>query len=41
MRIKRMGEVYSSGDVVVTVPGMFDVNPSNIEYGYKYSHEYN
>lgn len=39
-RIKRMGEVYSSGDVVVTVAGMVDVNPSAIEYGYKYAHEY-
>ena len=35
-----MGEVYSSGDVIVTVAGMFDVNPSGIEYGFKYAHEY-
>jgi hypothetical protein len=35
-----MGEVYSAGDCVVTVAGMFDVNPSAIEYGYKYAHEY-
>lgn len=35
-----MGEVYSSGDVTVTVAGMVDVNPSSIEYGYNYSHEY-
>jgi hypothetical protein len=35
-----MGEVYSSGDVVVTVAGMRDVNPSAIEYGYSYAHEY-
>ncbi len=39
-RIKRMGEVYSSGDVTVTAAGMFDVNPSAIEYGYSYQHEY-
>lgn len=39
-RIKRMGEVYSSGDVTVTVAGMFDVNPTAIEYGYSYAHEY-
>lgn len=39
-RIKRMGEVYSSGDVTVTVNGMQDVNPSAIEYGYSYAHEY-
>lgn len=35
-----MGEVYSSGDVTVTVAGMYDVNPSSIEYDYKYAHEY-
>jgi hypothetical protein len=35
-----MGEVYSSGDVIVTVAGMRDVNPSAIEYGYSYAHEY-
>jgi len=35
-----MGEVYSAGDVVVTVAGMVDVNPSSIEYGYSYTHEY-
>lgn len=39
-RIRRMGEVYSAGDVTVTLPGMFDVNPSSIEYDYKYAHEY-
>ncbi|MDR2806257.1 MAG: hypothetical protein LBB85_11615 [Dysgonamonadaceae bacterium] len=39
-RIRRMGEVYSSGDVIVTVAGMRDVNPSAIEYGYSYAHEY-
>lgn len=39
-RIKRMGEVYSSGDVTVTIAGMFDVNPSSVEYGYNYAHEY-
>jgi len=40
MRIRRMGEVYSSGDVIVTIAGMHDVNPSGIEYGYEYAHEY-
>lgn len=39
-RIKRMGEAYSSGDVIVTAAGMRDVNPSSIEYGYDYAHEY-
>lgn len=38
--IRRMGEVYSSGDCVVTVAGLFDVNPSAIEYNRKYGHEY-
>ena len=35
-----MGEVYSAGDVTVTVAGLFDVNPSAVEYNYKYAHEY-
>jgi hypothetical protein len=35
-----MGEVYSAGDVKVNVSGMNDVNPSNIEYGHSYPHEY-
>lgn len=39
-RVRRMGEVYSSGDVVVTLAGLFDANPSAIEYGYEYAHEY-
>jgi len=39
-RIRRMGEVYSSGDVIVTLAGLFDANPSAIEYGYEYAHEY-
>ena len=39
-RIKRMGEVYSAGDVKVTVAGMYDFDPSAISYGYKYAHEY-
>ncbi|OFX62700.1 MAG: hypothetical protein A2066_18885 [Bacteroidetes bacterium GWB2_41_8] len=39
-RVKRMGEVYSAGDVVVTVAGMFDVNPSVIEYNTTNAHEY-
>lgn len=38
--IRRMGEVYSAGDVVVTLAGLYDVNPSVIEYNYKYAHEY-
>lgn len=40
MIIRRMGEVYSSGDCVVTLAGMFDINPSAISYNYKYAHEY-
>jgi len=39
-RVRRMGELYSSGDVTITVAGMFDVNPNGIEYGYEYAHEY-
>lgn len=39
-RIKRMGEVYSAGDVKVTVAGIYDFDPSAISYGYKYAHEY-
>lgn len=39
-RIKRMGEVYSSGDVKVTLAGLYDIDPSAISYGYKYAHEY-
>lgn len=39
MRIVAMGEVYSSGDAVITIAGMFDVNPSGLEYDYKYAHE--
>lgn len=35
-----MGEAYSPGDVTVTIAGMQDVDPSAIEYGYKYAHEY-
>lgn len=35
-----MGEVYSAGDVNVNISGMNDVNPSNIEYGHNYPHEY-
>ena len=37
-RIRRMGEAYSSGDVIVTVAGMRDVNPDAISYGYSYAH---
>lgn len=40
-RIKRMGEAYSAGDVVVTVPGMYDVNPNAVTYGYNYEHKRN
>ena len=35
-----MGEVYSAGDAVITLAGMHDVNPSSVEYDYKYAHEY-
>lgn len=38
--IRRMGEVYSAGDVVVTLAGLFDINPSAIEYNSSYAHEY-
>ena len=37
-RIKRMGEVYSAGDVKATVAGIYDFDPSAISYGYKYEH---
>ena len=39
-RIKRMGEVYSAGDVKVTVAGIYDFDPSAISYSYSYAHEY-
>jgi hypothetical protein len=39
-KIKRMHEVYSSGDVTVTLNGIYDVNPSAIEYNSNYAHEY-
>ena len=35
-----MGEAYSSGDCVVTIGGIFDVNPNAIKYEYNYAHEY-
>jgi len=38
-RIKRMGEVYSAGDVKVTVAGIYDFDPSAISYSYSYAHE--
>jgi hypothetical protein len=38
--LRRMGEVYSAGDVVVTIAGLYDVNPSALEYNVKYAHEY-
>jgi hypothetical protein len=34
-----MGEVYTAGDVAVTLAGLFDVNPTAIEYGYEYDHK--
>lgn len=37
-RIKRMGEVYSAGDVKVTVAGIYDFDPTALSYGYKYEH---
>lgn len=39
-RVRRGGEVYSAGDVVVTIAGMFDVNPSAIDYSTSNAHEY-
>ena len=39
-RIKRLGEVYSAGDVKVTVAGVYDFDPSAISYSYNYAHEY-
>lgn len=38
--LRRMGEVYSAGDVEVSLAGLYDVNPSSIEYNSKYGHEY-
>ncbi|MFV0505885.1 MAG: hypothetical protein ACK5L5_04130 [Bacteroidales bacterium] len=39
-RIRRMSEVYSSGDVSVTIAGLVDINPSSIEYNVSYDHTY-
>lgn len=39
-RVRRMGEVYSAGDVIVTVAGIYDFDPSAISYSYTYAHEY-
>jgi hypothetical protein len=39
-RLKRMHEVYSSGDVTVTIMGIYDINPTSIEYNSSYAHEY-
>ncbi|MEO6176779.1 MAG: hypothetical protein ABIP27_16630 [Flavobacterium circumlabens] len=39
-KVKRMHEVYSSGDVTVTVKDNYDINPSAIEYNSNYAHEY-
>jgi hypothetical protein len=38
--VKRMHEVYSSGDVTVTLMGIYDINPTAIEYNSAYAHEY-
>ena len=38
--VKRMHEVYSAGDVTVTLMGIYDINPSSIEYNTSYAHEY-
>ncbi len=37
-RIRRMGEEYSSGDAVITIAGMRDVDVDSINYDYKYGH---
>lgn len=39
-KVKRMHEVYSAGDVTVTFKGIYDINPSAIEYNDSYAHEY-
>lgn len=39
-KVKKMGEVYSSGDVTVTMNGEYDINPTAIEYNLNYAHEY-
>lgn len=39
-KVKRMHEVYSAGDVTVTLKGIYDINPSAIEYNSNYAHEY-
>ncbi len=41
MIVRRMGEAYSSGDCEVTVAGIQDVDPSSIDYNYKYAHKIN
>ncbi|MDL2314768.1 hypothetical protein LJC16_00735 [Bacteroidales bacterium OttesenSCG-928-C19] len=40
-RVVRFGKAYEAGDVVVTMAGMQDVNPSAINYNSSYAHEYN
>lgn len=40
MRIKRMGEAYSAGDVITTTALVQDMNPSELNYGYTYAHEH-
>ncbi len=37
-RIRRMGEAYSSGDVVITIAGMRDIDVDSISYNYSYAH---
>jgi hypothetical protein len=37
-RIRRMGEEYSAGDVVVTMAGMRDIDADSISYDYNYAH---
>lgn len=39
-RVRRMHEAYSAGDVTITLMGWYDINPTAIEYSYKYAHEY-
>lgn len=39
-RIRRLGEVYSAGDVTVTLDNNYNIDPSAISYGYEYAHEY-
>ena len=38
MIVRRMGEAYSSGDCTVVIAGVFDINPTAIEYDSKHAH---